>query len=191
MRVTVDIRGTTSKQLDQHFNQLVPKVVRDAQIAAINKTTALIKTAAAREISSSANIKPQGLIKTRTKQFKAKKNRLTGGVYFNYSPMPAETLAGKGGVRWNRKSKGIRIKGRFYEGAFAATPRAGKHANKRVRVYIRDGNTGSNRRDLIAQYEMLDGQKAKLIAIGKRITDERLQTLFIEQFNWRMGKSST
>lgn len=189
MKVTVDIRGTTAKQLDSYFGKTMPKAIADSQRVAINKTMALVKTATGRDVASAENIKPQSIIKQRLHVFRATSRRLAGGIYFDYIAIPAEILAGKNGPRWKRRSRGVSVRGRFFEGAFTGTPRAGRLANKRVRVYKRVSQTGDNRKDLRAQYVHLLAQRDKPIVIGTRITNDRLADIFLQQMNYRLEKA--
>lgn len=189
MSTSVDIRGMTAKKLDSYFGTMMPKAIRDSQRVAMNKTVALIKTATYRDVATAENIRPMSIIKQRVRAFNANGKRLSAGVYFDWIGIPVEILAGKSGPRWRRRSKGVTVKGRFFEGAFTGTPRAGRLANKRVRVYKRVASTGSNKDDLRGQYVYLVAQAGKPITIGNRITNERLEELFIQQMNWRIDKA--
>jgi len=188
MSITVDVRGTTFGQLERTFRDAFPKQIQQAAVSTLNRVGAKIRTDAVREISKKANIRPAKLIRQRTRIAKANKNRLQVRVYFKTGPMPLEIIAGKNGPKWNRKMSGVTIKDRYIEGAFTGTPRQGKHANKRKRVYVRVSDTRDNRQDLRPQYAVLELHGQILIDVGNRVIKDMFENEFNRQLNYRMLK---
>lgn len=185
--IRVDIRGMTSKKLDKIYREQFPKVVKAAQISAMNITARRIRAEAIREISTESKIKPAKLIRERTAVSKANNKKLSVAIYFRAASMPAEIAAGKSGVRWNRKMAGAKAKSFTFIGAFAAKPHAGKHTD-RIRIYMRDGKTGDNKKDLKAQYIPLEQFKPILKRVADRVVAERFEKEFDLQFGWRLEK---
>jgi len=183
--IRVDIRGMTSKKLDSLYRDKFPKVVKAAQISAMNITARRIRAEAIREISTVSKIKPAKLIRERTAISKANSKKLSVAIYFRAASMPAEIYAGKSGVKWNRKMTGAKAKSRVFVGAFAAKPKTGKHTD-RIRIYMRDGKTGNNKKDLKAQYIPLEQFKPILKMVADKVVADRFEKEFDLQFGWRL-----
>jgi hypothetical protein len=187
--MTLDIRGITSKKLDELLRVTYPREIEAAQISALNRVSTTIRAEAAREISSASKIKPISLIKGRMRRFKATKKRMVTGVYFVNRPMPAELLAGKKGIKWNRKMVGAKAGPFTHAGTFAGTPRAGRYANKQQRIYYRVSDTGDNRKDLQVKRLDLEKHSPLLKTVGQRVIDRNLEKLFLQQFEYRISKT--
>lgn len=183
----IDIRGFTADKIEKYAKKTFPKAVQASYVQAINRTARTIRSRAIRAISNASKIKPQKFIRQRTAISKANRKRVSGVIYFRYSPMPAEVVVGKSGVRWNRKMEGAKAKSRTYIGAFAAQPKSGKHTN-RQRIYKRVGRTGNNRKDLRAQYIKLDKYAPILNTVTQRVVKQKFSNEFFTQLEFRVDK---
>jgi len=185
MSIKVDIAFKGIEHVDEFVNRVAPEVVEASSRAAMNKTVTKIRTRATRGISRQSDIKPLKLIRKRMRLFKANPRRAFAGVRFDWAPMPAEAL---GEVKWSRFMPAARA-GRYkFPGAFAGTPRKGKFANKRKRIYVRAGDTGSNKQDLHAQYKLLEPFRGILGKVGRRVVQQELLQNFGDQLAFRLRR---
>lgn len=186
MKVDIYVKGLTVDKLDKIAKSIAPRVVAESTKFAMNKVVTSARGRAVKSIANASGVKPQKLIKQRTAIFKATVRKQRAGIFFRTGPMPVETL---GEPKWNKKMIGAKVKSKTYEGTFAGTPRKGKLANKRTRVYRRVSKTGSNRSDLRAQYIHLEKYGPILPKVGQRVVAQRMEKEFISQFNFRMEKA--
>lgn len=184
----VNIKGMTFGKLEKMFREQYPKEIEAASVSTLNRVANSIRSDATRELSNASSIKPSKILRARMKITRANKNRIVAAVSFRYAPIPAEMLAGKSGPTWSRKSKGVRTKGRFYDNAFLATPKAGRFAGKRQRIYNRVSRTNTNKVDLHAQYVKLDQLAPLFITVARSTINAKAEKEFTRQLNFRLSK---
>jgi len=183
----IEIKFTGFEKVDKFTRQVAPDAIEAARKNAVNRVLSKAKTRSRRAISNASGVKPLKLLNPRLKLFRVSKRYSTGKLVYYAQSIPLEILAGKSGVQWVRGAS-VTIKGKNYPGTFAGTPRKGKNANKRKRVYKRVSRTGDNQKDLRPQYKDMKPYRGIVLTVARRVANQELDKQFQAQVTYQLKR---
>lgn len=169
-----DVYFNGMENVDNFVKKVAPEAIKDAERQAINKTLSKISTRSKRGISNATGIKPLKLFKSRFRIRRVTKNKRNGSVIFKATSFPVEILPKK----YLKQ----------FPGTFKATPKKGKFANKRERVYKRVSRTGEANQDLRPQYKNISQHKKLIFKVGNRVVRQDLSRIFHSQLQYQLQR---
>jgi len=178
--VQMDVQGDM-KEIVWDLRVLHPDLVRRAQVAAINKTARAIRGRTVKGIANSAGIKPQKLIRQRSRVSPAKFRRLRAIIRFYLDPMPAQAMKPKaprgGGVT---AASGTHV----WPKGFKGTARAGRGKSKKSAWQ----RTGPRAYPIEKLKVPLEGKAPILAKVGNRLMVGRFKKTLDHELTYRLKK---